>query len=58
MRKFSDAIKVHLSPDLHHEVAVTAEEEGRSLSNVVRRVVSEWVDRRRADRDQQPAQAA
>jgi metal-responsive CopG/Arc/MetJ family transcriptional regulator len=53
--KASEAIKVCLPPDLRREVECTAEEEGRSLSNVVRRVVTQWAAQRRAAREQQQA---
>jgi predicted HicB family RNase H-like nuclease len=53
--KISETIKVHLTPELRRQVELTAEEEGRSLSNVVRRVVSQWAKQRAAERSQQQA---
>lgn len=52
--KASEAIKVCLPPELRREVERTAEEEGRSLSGVLRRVVTQWA----AERRQQQSQAA
>lgn len=42
----SEAIKVSLPPELFEQVERVAADEGRSLSNVVRRVVTEWAARR------------
>lgn len=57
MKQATETIKVHLPADLRHEIEQTAEAEGRSLSNTVRHVVSEWAAQRRAAREQQ-SQAA
>ena len=44
--KASETINVRLPLDLYQAVEQTALEQERSLSNVVRRVVSEWARRR------------
>ena len=51
----AQTIKVHLPPDLRREIEAAANEELRSVSNTVHRIIAEWATRRRA---QQSAQAA
>lgn len=55
MKQQNEAIKVCLPADLRHEIEQAASEQGRSLSNTVRHVVSQWAKQRAAERSQQAA---
>jgi hypothetical protein len=50
MRSRSEQLFTHVAPVLADEVRLGAEEEGRSVSDLIRRLLLEWAERRFADR--------